>query len=172
MNESKAGMQTTKRRVFCAEDHDDTRQLLSLLLGQSDYEVEAAGTISDGLRMINLKPFDLYLLSGRFPDGSGVELCRRIREFDPLTPILFYSAAAYEADRQSAFSAGAQAYLNKPGNISELINTISQLINQTERAVAAAVAAPDERSYKEKLLTKSRRRLPETAVGLDHRFFT
>ncbi len=122
MNESKAGMQTTKRRVFCAEDHDDTRQLLSLLLGQSDYEVEAAGTIREGLRMVGLKRFDLYLLSGRFPDGSGVELCRRIRQFDPFTPILFYSAAAYESDRQSGISAGAQAYVSKPGDIFELVN--------------------------------------------------
>lgn len=171
MNEPKAGMQITKRRVFCAEDHDDTRQLLSLLLGQSDYEVEAAGTIREGLSMIGLKRFDLYLLSGRFSDGSGVEMCRRIRQLDPSTPILFYSAEAYEADRQSAFSAGAQGYLNKPGDIFELVNIITQLINQTERAVVAA--ALDERSsHEEELLTKSRRRLSEPAAGLDQRFFT
>lgn len=160
-------MQPPKRRVFCAEDHDDTRQLLSLLLGQSDYEVEAAGSISEGLSVIGLKSFDLYLLSSRFPDGSGVELCRRIRQFDPFTPILFYSAAAYEADRQSAINAGAQAYVNKPGDISELLNIITQLINNSERAVVLA-----ERNHEEKLLTKSRRRLPEPAVGLDCRFFT
>lgn len=127
-------MQGTKRRVFCAEDHDDTRQLLSLLLGQSDYEVEAASTIADGLRLARASRFDLYLLSGRFPDGSGVEMCRRIRRFDQSTPILFYSASAYEADRQSGISAGAQAYLNKPGDVFELVNIITRLIDQKERA--------------------------------------
>ena len=134
MDAPEAGMQTTKKRVFCAEDHDDTRQLLSLLLGQSDYEVEAAATIADGLQLAREKRFDLYLLSGRFPDGSGVEMCRRIRRFDPTTPILFYSASAYEADRQSGISAGAQAYFNKPGDIFELVNIITQLINERERA--------------------------------------
>jgi DNA-binding response OmpR family regulator len=130
-------MQTRKRRVFCAEDHDDTRHLLSLLLGQSDYEVEAAKTVADGLRLARRKHFDLYLLSGRFPDGTGVEMCRRIRRFDSSTPILFYSAAAHESDRESGISAGAQGYVTKPGNIFELVNIITQLINQTKSATVA-----------------------------------
>ena len=50
-------MQPRKRRVFCAEDHDDTRQLLSLLLGQSDYEVEAAKTVREGLRLAVVPAF-------------------------------------------------------------------------------------------------------------------
>ena len=129
-------MQTRKRRVFCAEDHDDTRQLLSLLLGQSDYEVEAAKTVKDGLRLARRKRFDLYLLSGMFPDGTGIEMCRHIRQFDPTTPILFYSAAAHETDRQSGISAGAQGYIAKPGDIFELLNTITQLINQSKHTAS------------------------------------
>jgi DNA-binding response OmpR family regulator len=127
-------MQTSKRRVFCAEDHDDTRYLLSLLLGQSDYEVEAAKTITDALRLVGQKRFDLYLLSGQFPDGTGVEMCRHIRRFDPITPILFYSAAAHEADRERGLLAGAQGYVTKPGDVFELVNTITQLINQSKSA--------------------------------------
>src|SRR3982751_6666950 len=113
-------MRSTKRRVFCAEDHEDTRQLLKHLLGQSNYEVEAAATIKDGLSLVLKERFDLYLLSGRFADGSGVEMCRHIRQFDPVTPIIFYSAAAHETDRQTGIAAGAQAYIAKPGNIFEL----------------------------------------------------
>jgi DNA-binding response OmpR family regulator len=108
--------------------------LLKHLLGQSDYEVEAAATIHDGLRLVQGGRFDLYLLSGRLVDGSGVELCRRLRRFDPTTPIIFYSAAAHEADKALGISAGAQAYIAKPGNVFELVNTITQLIDQKERA--------------------------------------
>ncbi|HEV2912465.1 MAG TPA: response regulator [Pyrinomonadaceae bacterium] len=129
-------MQTLKRRVFCAEDHDDTRQLLSLLLGQSDYEVEAAATVAEGLRLARRKSFDLYLLSGRFPDGTGIEMCRHIRQFDKSTPILFYSAAAHESDRERGINAGAQAYIAKPGDIFELVNTVTQLINQSKSGAA------------------------------------
>jgi DNA-binding response OmpR family regulator len=130
-------MLTIKRRVFCAEDHDDTRHLLSLLLRQSDYEVEAAATVADGLRLARRQRFDLYLLSGRFPDGTGVEMCRHIRQFDANTPILFYSAAAHESDRETGISAGAQAYIAKPGDIFELVNTVTQLINQSKSAAAS-----------------------------------
>jgi DNA-binding response OmpR family regulator len=131
-------MTTSKRRVFCAEDHDDTRQLLSLLLGQSNYEVETAKTVKDGLRLIGRERFDLYLLSDQFPDGTGIEMCRHIRQFDPVTPILFYSAAAQESDRQSGISAGAQGYIIKPGDIFELVKTIARLINQSQGAAVAA----------------------------------
>lgn len=127
-------MQTIKRRVFCAEDHDDTRYLLSLLLGQSDYEVEAAKTVTDSLRLIGRKRFDLYLLSSLFPDGTGVEVCHHIRRLDPFTPILFYSAAAHESDRERGLRAGAQGYVTKPGDIFELVNTITQLIDQSKSA--------------------------------------
>jgi len=127
-------MQTTKRRVFCAEDHDDTRYLISLLLGQSDYEVEAAKTVTDSLRLIGRQRFDLYLLSSLFPDGTGVEMCRHIRRLDPFTPILFYSAAAHESDRERGLRAGAQGYVTKPGDIFELVNTITQLIDQSKSA--------------------------------------
>src|ERR1043165_65476 len=134
MDNTGALMRSTKRRVFYAEDHEDTRQLLKHLLGQSNYEVCSAATIKDGLRLVRDQRFDLYLLSGRFEDGSGVEMCRHIRQLDPSTPIIFYSAAAHEADKMSGINAGAQAYIAKPGNIFELVNTITQLINQQERA--------------------------------------
>src|ERR1051325_12251045 len=104
-------MQTHTRRLLRAEAHSATRHLLSLLLGQSDYEVEPAKTVRDGLRLARRKRFDLYLLSGKFPDGTGVEMCRHIRQFDAVTPILFYSAAAHEKDRQRGLSAGAQGYI-------------------------------------------------------------
>ena len=77
--------------------------------------------------------FDLYLLDSWLPDGSGLDLCRQIREFDKVTPILFYSAAAYEIDRHLAMKCGAQAYLIKPSHPSELCNLVSSLIESHRR---------------------------------------
>lgn len=48
------------------------------------------------------------------PGLSGQELPTEIRKFDKSTPILFYSGAAYESDKQAARDAGAQGYLTKP----------------------------------------------------------
>jgi DNA-binding response OmpR family regulator len=62
------------------------------------------------------------------PGLSGPELTRDIREFNQTTPILFYSGAAYEADKQTAFDAGAQGYLIKPIGIERLVEEIDRLI--------------------------------------------
>jgi DNA-binding response OmpR family regulator len=54
-------------------------------------------------------------------------LCRLIREFDPHTPILFYSACAYTRDLQAAFSAGAQEYLAKPVSFDDITRSVARL---------------------------------------------
>ena len=85
------------RRILYIEDHADTRELVTLLLAQKSYEVISGSTIETGIALAGAGNFDLFLLDSWLPDGSGLELCRRIRQFDKTTPILFYSAAAYAA---------------------------------------------------------------------------
>jgi DNA-binding response OmpR family regulator len=53
-----------------------------------------------------------------------------------LTPILFYSAAAYDADREDALNSGAQGYLIKPSQTSELCSLVSTLINSPYKELA------------------------------------
>ncbi len=60
-------------------------------------------------------------------------MCEQIRQIDPHTLILFFSAYAREADRQQAICAGAQAYIVKPGGICELADTINRLVDQAAR---------------------------------------
>jgi two-component system, OmpR family, response regulator TrcR len=89
------------------------------------YRVTSAHTAAEALRLVTAQTFDLYLLDSRLPDESGVTLCRQLRETDPYTPIVFYSANAYEADKQQALAAGAQGYLVKPCNLGELEQMIA-----------------------------------------------
>src|SRR5215213_11021725 len=124
-------------RVLYIEDHDDTRELVTLVLEQRSYEVVTGSTIKSGVALAGSQRFDLYLLDSWLPDGSGLDLCKQIREFDKATPILFYSAAAYEIDKDQAIKSGAQAYLIKPSQPSELCNLVTALI-QSHRRVHAA----------------------------------
>ena len=89
----------------------------------------SAQTIATALKLAQLQKFDLLLLDSWLPDGSGIDLCKGIRQFDVRTPIIFYSAAAYEADKTLALGAGAQGYLTKPAPLSELCDLISSLIH-------------------------------------------
>ena len=115
-------------RILYIEDHEDTRELVTLLLAQKSYEVITGSTIETGVALAGSGQFDLYLLDSWLPDGSGLDLCQRIRQFDQETPIIFYSAAAYAADRDLALKSGAQAYLVKPSPISELCDAVNRLI--------------------------------------------
>lgn len=127
-------------RVLYIEDHEDTRELVTLVLEQKSYEVVTGSTIKSGVALAGSQDFDLYLLDSWLPDGSGLELCRQIREFDQATPILFYSAAAYEMDRAEAIKCGAQAYLVKPSQPSELCSLVTSLIETHCRHLHRAVS--------------------------------
>jgi CheY-like chemotaxis protein len=125
-------MQPSSRYILCAEPHDDTCYLLQHLLEQAKYQFRSAHSLAEALSQAQSGIFSLFLLSSLFEDGTGVELCERIREADPHTPILFFSSYARESDRQQAICAGAQDYLVKPGDIFELADTIQRLINKAE----------------------------------------
>jgi DNA-binding response OmpR family regulator len=127
---------TNTPRVLYIEDHEDTRELVTLVLEQRSYEVVTGSTIKSGVALAGSQHFDLYLLDSWLPDGSGLDLCRQIREFDEVTPIVFYSAAAYEIDRSEAIESGAQAYLVKPSQPSELCNLVTSLIESHRRVRA------------------------------------
>ena len=126
-------------RVLYIEDHEDTRELVTLVLEQKRLEVVTVSTIKSGVEHAGSQQFVLYLLDSWLPDGSGLELCRQIREFDKATPILFYSAAAYEMDRAEAIKSGAQAYLIKPSHPSELCSLVTSLIQSHPRLHRAVV---------------------------------
>jgi len=126
-------------RVLYIEDHEDTRELVTLVLEQKSFEVVTGSTIQSGVALAGSQDFDLYLLDSWLADGSGLDLCKRIREFDKDTPILFYSAAAYEIDRDQAINSGAQAYLIKPSQPSELCSLVTSLIESHRRCRTAAI---------------------------------
>ena len=100
-------------RILFVEDHEDTRSMIRRLLGRRGYQVETAESLNEGLEMARGEDFDLFLLDYQLDDGNGMELCRRIREFDADTPILFFSAS-HPAIQQAAVECGAQGFVLKP----------------------------------------------------------
>jgi DNA-binding response OmpR family regulator len=122
-----ASLDGKKRRILLVDDEADARDLVTLTL--IEYTLICARDFDEGLRLAQQRGFDLYILDIWMPDKSGVELCRAIREFDPHTPILFYSAAAYERDIEEAIRAGAQDYLVKPIIPNELRQVVAQLLS-------------------------------------------
>jgi two-component system OmpR family response regulator len=113
-------------RVMYADRDPDSREMLSILLGFENIKITAVDTAVEALRTAATQEFDLYLLATRFADLSGFELCRRLREQNPLTPIAFYSGDARDIDANNGRDAGADAYVVKPES-ERLITTIKNL---------------------------------------------
>src|SRR4030095_274724 len=117
-----------KGRILCVDDDKDTCEMITLLLGRLGYEVILAGTVAEGLALARKEHFDLILLDYFFNDGTGLELCHMVRTFDSETAILFYSGVADKAKIRQAIRTGAQGFLVKPGEIDELIQTVSGFV--------------------------------------------
>ena len=116
-----------RRRVLCAEPHEDTCSLIIELLAQHGHEVVSANTVRECVELVGRERFDLYMLDDDYIDGTSIELCKRLRELTPATPILFFSAQAFARDRERAMKAGASAYLTKPDDIFEIVHTINSI---------------------------------------------
>jgi DNA-binding response OmpR family regulator len=120
-------------RVLYVEDDEDSREMLRTLLESRDIETKVVGTAGEALTSIQAEHFDLYLLDSWLPDLDGFELCRRLRDDDSKTPILFFSGAGCDADKKMGHEAGANAYVIKP-NIRHLLGTITQFIPRAKSA--------------------------------------
>jgi DNA-binding response OmpR family regulator len=118
-----------RRRVLCAEPHEDTCRLVTVLLERQGHEVVPAQTMSECVGLAGAGDFDLYMLDDDYIDGTALQLCKRLREMTPGTPILFFSARAFARDRELALEAGASAYLNKPDDLFEIVQTVNSILS-------------------------------------------
>jgi CheY-like chemotaxis protein len=101
---------STKRRILCVDDQADMCSLISTIL--SDYEVVSAHSKAEGLRIATGDRFDLYLLDYYLPDGTGLELCLLLRDFDDATPILFVTDVT-DLSEQQIQNVNAQGIIRK-----------------------------------------------------------
>jgi CheY-like chemotaxis protein len=118
--------------ILVADDDPDSRELVQFLLRSAGFRVSVTGNSAEALYQASRERFDALLLDNWMPDMTGLELCRRIRVFDQLTPILFCSGAVTEADIHAASLAGAQGYIAKPFDPDALIKTLRSTINVSE----------------------------------------
>lgn len=123
-------MPYTNRRILFVDDHQDTHAMLATLLGRSGHDVVGVDNQLSALVFARNQAFDLFILDKLFTNGTGIDLCRRIREFDPFTPIVFFSGDGREAARCESINAGAQAYVTKP-DIEGLLSIVNSLLKST-----------------------------------------
>jgi DNA-binding response OmpR family regulator len=122
-------MSEGKRRILCAESNKDVGDLIALMLTRKGYEVESVQTAADCLKVASTDRFDLYILNDTYIDADSLELCRQLRELDPVTPVLLFSLESSGPHRQQkATQTGARIYKSKTSDFVSLVQTIDRLL--------------------------------------------
>ena len=127
-------------RILCIDDHDDTSEMLKLILSHEDYEVVTARTGEEAMQLAKTDEYDLYVLDKHLPDRSGLDLCTELNRITPGVPCLIYTGDAYAVHKSEALAAGAHAYVVKP-DIDGLIETVRELLARKECATTIASTA-------------------------------
>ncbi len=110
----------TEPLVLVVEDDDQLRRFLRAALSSHAFRLVEAGTVREALQLATSHNPDVFLLDLGLPDGDGVDLARRLREWTR-APIIVLSARGREEDKVNALDAGADDYLTKPFGVNELL---------------------------------------------------
>jgi two-component system KDP operon response regulator KdpE len=106
--------------VLVVEDEPSVRRFLRAALTSHRYRVLEAGSVREAEQLAPGHNPDVYLLDLGLPDGDGIDLARRLRDWTR-APIIVLSARGREEDKVKALDAGADDYLTKPFGVDELL---------------------------------------------------
>ncbi|HVK65161.1 MAG TPA: response regulator [Polyangium sp.] len=106
--------------VLLVEDEPQMRRFMRATLTSHGYRLLEAGTSAEALMLATTHNPELLLLDLGLPDGDGIDLTRRIREWGRM-PVIVISARGREDDKVAALDAGADDYLTKPFGVNELL---------------------------------------------------
>jgi DNA-binding response OmpR family regulator len=119
---------------------DDPAVALSLRKGleRDGYEVVWKSQGEDGISYAQRRPPHLIILDVRLPDGSGFDICRRMRQAGMHQPILILTAQSDEIDKILGLEIGADDYMTKPFSLRELLTRIRVLLRRAYGEFASA----------------------------------
>ena len=106
--------------ILFVEDDATIAMGVEYSLKQDGFQVSLAYCLGEARDLLKRQPFDLVLLDLGLPDGDGLDVTRRLREWST-APIVVVSARGQEADKVAALDAGADDYLTKPFGMPELL---------------------------------------------------
>jgi len=132
-------------KILVIEDENRVAELLKRGLEESEHTVRIAGSVSNGLNVFFKEVFDIVISDVMLPDGSGFDLCRKIREKDETIPILMLTALGTTDDKLEGFDSGADDYMVKPFDFRELDARIHILLKRRKTSSANKIEYADLR---------------------------
>lgn len=126
MSESKV------KRALIVEDDESIVTLLTIHMEDLGFEVTSTDLGDHGLNLALQGSFDLIILDIMLPNLDGMEICKRIRLDDRMTPIMMLTSRSEELDKVLGLELGADEYITKPFSIREFIARVKALFRRME----------------------------------------
>ncbi len=119
-------------RILVVDDEPDIRWLTRRILEKVGYEVLEAGSGEEGLRILSSTSVDLVLLDVAMPGMNGWTVCRKIKEDANLRhiPVVLFTVLGRFRDELRGRECGADAYIRKPFNKEELLQTVEKVLSR------------------------------------------
>jgi two-component system KDP operon response regulator KdpE len=132
-----------RQRVLVCDDEQQILRALRVILRDAGYEALPASTAEEALDVAAVGRPDAAIIDMVLPDGDGIELCRRLREWSEM-PVIVLSAVGDEDAKVRALACGADDYVTKPFGPRELIARLEANLRRTahdnEQAVIEAAS--------------------------------
>ena len=125
----------SRMRILIVEDDEKSRRLLTDVLAFHGYEVTAASNGEEGVRTARTAAPAAALLDIQLPGISGFEVLAALREprcCGERLPVVAVTASVMDQDRKKILAAGFDAFISKPVNIRELLNTLESLLTKAQ----------------------------------------
>lgn len=126
----------TNASIIIIEDEKNICSFIENVLTPQNYQITAAGTGAEGLRLITALNPDLILLDLGLPDMDGLDLISEVRTWSPV-PIIVISARTLERSKVAALDMGADDYLTKPFGTNELLARIRTALRHSQKTAGA-----------------------------------
>ena len=119
-------------KILIVEDEPDIRSTLEYNIHRDNFQTESVGNLLDAEKILSTTNISLILLDLMLPDGSGLDLCRKLKADQSTNsiPIIILTAKDDEVDKVVGFELGADDYVTKPFSVRELILRIKAILKR------------------------------------------
>jgi two-component system KDP operon response regulator KdpE len=133
---------TGHERILVCDDEPQILRALRVVLREAGFDPIVAATVGEALDVASVRPPDAAILDLLLPDGDGIEVCRKLREWSTM-PILMLSAVGHEDQKVLALEAGADDYMVKPFSSRELVARLRAALRRADAGRAEPVIEVD-----------------------------
>jgi two-component system, NtrC family, response regulator HydG len=138
-------MSTTN--VLVVDDDIAFCRILHRMLADEQYKVQTTQCVADALGVIETKPFDVYVMDCKLPDGSGLDVAERVRSKSSTAPIILISGYDRSAVASRAEKLSISDFIEKPFSREIIRNAVKKAIGSPP---AATPSRPDQEDPKPK----------------------